>query len=249
MTRGSLKHRVEQLERKQLAPRPSQSIQFDEDALAIYGAMSYLDATLEPSYHDVEPTAVYVRGTELRDALYGPIIPAHLDEHLKRYTRASGEFELAFGREPETGDMLRYEHVALMHSSENYSRQFGRVIEAWQRQLPQLTCPLKFEGGRLLRRLAPVRQSEAPRWEEDVRIQPEMRWLEIPEVLLNTDIETMLTIPAVTFIGVVDVKHQCRPATYEELQRAEAESPITGPTGFMFGRQRFYELLVEVMGA
>jgi hypothetical protein len=226
MAMANLKRRVEELERKQLTPRPSHSIQFDEDAFAIYGAMSYLDATLEPSYRDVEPTAAYVRGRELRDALYGPIIPAHLDEHLKRYTRASGEFELAFGRERKAGDMLRYEHVALMHSSENYSRQFGRVIEAWQRQLPQLTCPLKFEGGRLLRRLAPVRQSEAPRWEEDVRIQPKMRWLEIPEVLLNTDIDTMLTItiPAVTFVGVVDVKHQCRPATHEELRDAQTDS-------------------------
>jgi hypothetical protein len=71
-----------------------------------------------------------------------------------------------------------------------------------------------------------VRQSEAPRWEEDVGIQPEMRWLEIPEVLLNTDIDTMLTIPAVTFVGVVDVKHQCRPATHGELRDAQTDSLI-----------------------
>jgi hypothetical protein len=100
------------------APRIAPATQFDEDALAIYSAMSYLDATMAPTYHDVEPTTAYIRGQELRDAVYGPIIPAHLDEHLKRYTRASGEFELAFGREPKAGDVLRYEHVALMHSSE-----------------------------------------------------------------------------------------------------------------------------------
>jgi hypothetical protein len=74
-----------------------------------------------------------------------------------------------------------------------------------------------------------------------------MRWLEIPDVLLNTDFETMLTIPAVTFLGVVGVKHQCRPATAEELQRPQTET-IGEPTGFMFGRQRFRELMVEVMG-
>jgi hypothetical protein len=246
---ANLKRRIEELERRQLSPRPRPSAQFDEDALAIYSAMSYLDATVEPTYHDVEPTAAYARGKELRDALYGPIIPAYLDEHIKRYTRASGEFELAFGREPKVGDVLRYEHVAMMHSSENYSNQFGRVIEAWQRQLPQLTCPLKFEDGRLFRRLAPERRGEEPNWEEDVRIQPDLRWLQILEVLVNTDIEAMLTIPALVFLGVVGVKHRCRPATNEELLRAETESPTKEPTGFMFGRQRFCEMLVEAMGA
>ena len=98
--------------------------------LTIYSAMSYLDATLEPTYHDVEPTEVYRRGKEVRDALYGPIVPAHLDEHLKRYTRASGEFELAFGRERGIGDVLRYETVVLMHRPEIYSSHFRRVASS-----------------------------------------------------------------------------------------------------------------------
>src|ERR1019366_2943328 len=50
---ANLKRRVEGLERR-LAKRPSQSIQFDEDALAIYKSMSYLDATMDPTYHDVD---------------------------------------------------------------------------------------------------------------------------------------------------------------------------------------------------
>ena len=29
----------------------------------------------------------------------------------------------------------------------------------------------------------------------------DMRWLEIPQVLLNTDLDAMLTIPAVVFLG------------------------------------------------
>ena len=248
---ANLKRRVEQLERRQLALRPSHSTQFDKDALAIYNAMPYLNARMTPTYDEVEPTAIYRRGRELRNKLYGPIIPAADDPHIKRYTRESGEFELAFGREPNAGDMLRYEHLALMHSTENYSRHFGRIIEAWERQLPGLTCPLKFEDGRLFRRLVPERRGEAPNWEEDDGIQPEVRWLTIDEVIVNTQIEaeTMLTIPALVFVGVVGVKHQCRPATDAELQRAETESPIKEPTGFMYGRQRFCELLVEVMGA
>ncbi len=152
MARGTLLKRLEKAEEAAKALSPIELSAFDEDALAIYSAMSYLDATMEPSYHDVEPTAAYVRGQELRDALYGPIIPAYLDEHLKRYTRASGEFELAFGREPKAGDILSLKHVARVHSSENYLRELGRFIEAWQRQLPHLTCPLRFEDGRLFRK-------------------------------------------------------------------------------------------------
>lgn len=211
MARGTLLKRLEKAEEAAKALFPIELSAFDEDALAIYGAMSYLDATMAPSYHDVEPTAVYARGQELRDALYGPIIPAYLDEHLKRYTRASGEFELAFGREPIAGDILHFEHVAQMHSSENYSREFGRVIEAWQRRLPHLTCPLKFEDGRLFRCLRPNKLGEIPTWEEDLRIQPEERWLSIREVLTDTDFEMMTTISAIVFLGVVGVKHRCRP--------------------------------------
>jgi hypothetical protein len=145
--------------------------------------------------------------------------------------------------------MLRFEDVLVLHSTENYARQLGRMIEAWQRQLSYLTCPLKFEDGRLSRRLAPERRGAEPKWEEDIRIQPAVRWLKIPEVIANTDFETMLTTSALVFLGVADVKHQCRPATEEDLLRAEKESPIKEPTGFMFGNQRFCEVLVEVTGA
>ena len=244
----NLKRRVEELERREVVPRRGPRTLFDEDALAIYNSSSYLDVTVAPSCHDIETTAAYKRRTELRDALYGPIIPAYLDEHIKRYTRASGKFELVFGREPKAGDMLRYEHVALMHSTEHYARELGRMIEAWQRQFPQLTCPLNFEDGRLFRRLTLERRGAEPKWEEDIRIQPEVRWLKIPEVSANTDFETMSTISALVFLGVAEVEHQCRPATEEDLVRTEAESPIKEPPGFTFGNQRFCELLVEVFG-
>jgi hypothetical protein len=248
MARRALLKRLEKAETAAKELSPIQFSPFDEDALAIYSAISYLDATMSPTYHDVEPTAAYARGKELRNAVYGPIIPAHSDQHLKRYTRATGEFQLAFGREPAAGDILCFDHVAQMHSPENYSRHFGRLMQAWRRQLPQLICPLKFEEGRLFRRLAPNWPGETPTWEEDIRIQPEERWLSIPEVLLNTNFETMLTVSAVVFLGVSDVKHRCRAATEEDLQRSE-EQMLREPTGFLLGQQRFYELLVEVMGA
>jgi len=250
MAQRALLKRLERAEEVAKALAPIQLSQFDEDALAIYSSMAYLDATMAPTYHDVEPTAAYARGKELRNALYGPITPVHLNEHLKRYSRASGEFELAFGREPQAGDILRYEHVARMHRSESYAREFGRVIEAWQRQLPFLTCPLKFEDGRLFGRLSPEKLGAEPTWEEDVRIQSGERWLKIPEVLANSDFEKMLILSAVVFLGVVGAKHQCRPATEENLPRPEHEcEPLNKPTAFLFGRQRSNDFLVEVMGA
>jgi hypothetical protein len=248
MARAALLKRLERAEETAKTLSPIELTPFDQDALAIYSTIAYLDATMNPSYDELQPTGVYKRGQELRNAIYGPIVSANDDEHLKRYTRASGEFELAFGREPKADDILRYEHVEKTHRTENYSRELGRMIEAWKRHLQQLTCPLKFEDGRLFRRLSPKRRGEMPTWEEDVRIQPEDRWLSIPQVALNTDFETMRTISAIVFMGVVGAKHQCRPATDEDLQQPETEPP-GDPTIYRLGQQRFHEMLVEVMGA
>jgi len=40
------------------------------------------------------------------------------------------------------------------------------------RQLPDLMCPLKFEDGRLFRRLVSERRGEVSRWEEASRPVP-----------------------------------------------------------------------------
>lgn len=248
MVRRALVKRLEKVEEAGKALSRNQPSHFDDDAFTIYCAMSYLDATMAPTYDDVQTTAAYVRGKELRDARYGPIVTAHLNEHLKRYTRASGEFELAFGREPKAGDILWYEHVAMMHSSENYSRHFGRIVEAWQRNLSGIVCPLRFEDGRLFRRLVPEKRGAEAKWEEDIRIQPQMRWLSIPEVWADADFDANHVVAAVMFEGVVGVKHQCRPATREEFRQVQTELAAQEPTLFMLGRQRFNELLVEVFG-
>ena len=49
MPRGTLLKRLERAEESAKALTPLQLSSFDEDALAIYSAMSYLDATMEPS--------------------------------------------------------------------------------------------------------------------------------------------------------------------------------------------------------
>jgi hypothetical protein len=107
---------------------------------------------------------------------------------------------------------------------------------------------LKYGDGRLFRRLTPRTGGEEPEWEEDVRIQPEARWVAIHRVRENTDFETGVTISGLVFIGILGEKHQCRPATNEEMQQPEAER-IREATGFMYAQQRFSEVLVEVLGA
>jgi hypothetical protein len=83
---------------------------------------------------------------------YGPIIPVHECPGWSQWTHASSEFRHCFNREPVEGDLLRWEHVRAMRGPEINEIKFGDQIEAWQRQLPQLPCPLKFEEGRLFKR-------------------------------------------------------------------------------------------------
>jgi hypothetical protein len=99
----------------------------------------------------------------------------------------------------------------------------------------------------------PERRDGEAEWEEDLTIQPQERWLSIPEVIANTaldpDSNAVLTTSAIVFLGVLGAKHQCRPATDEELQQLATESPIKAPAFFNYGRQRFCDVLIEVFGA
>jgi len=225
---ANLKRRVEELERRQLAPGGSYSAQFDDDALTIYRGMPYLNGTTFPSYDKVQPTEIYARGRELHEKRYGRIIPAHLDPHLKRCTLASAEFEFVFEREPEAGDLLRFEHVGALHSPQVNACYFCEFIAAWERQLSHLDCPLKFEEDALFKRVPPEHRMEDARWVQDPSIEPAEKWWGIEgEVNRRLGVSTLMadTVIAVVFLGVsaTDGKHQCRPATKEEMQQSETE--------------------------
>ena len=117
------------------------------------------------------PTEIYSRGRELHQKRCGPIIPAHLDPHLKRCTLASVEFEFVFDREPQAGDLLRSEDLAALHAPEANTFYFSEFITAWGRQLSHLACPLILEDGALFRRLVPERRTADPRWVRDLSIE------------------------------------------------------------------------------
>ncbi len=196
--------------------------QYDEDALTLYGGSVYLNARMSPDSHDLAATAAYSRGKELYEQRHGPPMPAHLDLHQQRFSQASGQFELAFGREPRAGDVLLFEDVQLTHSPAVNGFHFGLFIEAWQRRIPELTCPLKLEGGRVFLRLNP-KYNNGQEWEEATDELPEWRWRWVEEEAKGAKGElpepgSMPTIAGVVFLGLIDGKHQCRPVTKDEIR-------------------------------
>ena len=256
----TLRRRVEKLERVQFAPRSAYPAQFDHDALTIYRGMLYLDGTIFPSYDEVEPTVIYGHGRELHEERYGPIVPAHLDPHLKRSTLASIEFEFVFGREPTVGDILRFANVATLHAPQANAYYFGEFIAAWHRQLSHLECPLKFEDGALFKRLMPERRMQQGRWEQDHSIEYQEKWWGIEcEMNRRLGVSTRHGVAglALTFLGVsaADGKHECRPATELELKTHETEFEQLCKVGFTHEQMtakhwglKKHEILITVFG-
>ena len=183
--------------------------QDDEDALLLHGCI--LGTNTEPDYTDLGVTAAYKRGKELYDSRHGPVIPAHLDKRYQRSTRASLEFEWAFGREPNAGDVLSYEHVLITRGPAALKAFYGPIIEAWHRQIPELMCPYKFESDRLFRHL------RMGGWHEAIDKGPQENWFAVEQHVMGNawrppSSRNIPTIPAIVFLGVIDGEHKCRPA-------------------------------------
>jgi hypothetical protein len=116
-------------------------------------ATVHLPASTDPCYADLEATPIYRRGRELHDLRHDETDPADFHKHVDRSTRASIEFELTFGHQPNAGDVLSFMHVQVTRGPLALKQIFGPLIEAWKRQIADLICPYKFEGGRLFRHL------------------------------------------------------------------------------------------------
>ncbi len=237
---------------KRMNPRRSE---YDEDALTIYRGVAYLTSPrtgwqVKPSSWELRGNTIYERGQDLSFAI-SPIIPSHLDERGQRWTPESSEFEIGFGREPQPGDILRYEHVALLHHPEFLEVDCHIFTEAWNRRMPGLPCPKKVESGRLfIRSVRRYQGKDEEDWVEDIDVQPKAIWREFERYIkwlalgkpkglkmgpLNLSLEDIPTIHALTFLGVgpreecggfVYNKHRCRPSTEEERAQPDPE-----PTG------------------
>lgn len=179
----------------------------DMDALVLYAGAVYLDARMKPNYRELEATAAYQRGAELCRLRRGPILLAHLDQHLERSSPASLEFESVHGREPKAGDVLSYQDVARDRSTEF----LAAFIDAWNRRLPGLVCPLKVQGGVPYFRTLGDDSSEV--WQEKIDADPQARWRAVQRDATGNDsgaLEGKPAAPAVRFLGVMSGKHRCK---------------------------------------
>ena len=195
--------------------KDSEPSQYDKDARTLHGT-AHLTADMAPSYQDLEETAVYLRGRELRDMDKARGKRSTLDEYLAggHATSAGTDFCLAFGRVPNKGDILRFDDVRYMYGPELHLLCLENFIDAWERQLT-MPCPLKIDNGRVFRRISGALLVETPRWElEESRKDYELRWD-------STEREAgRKGIRGVTF----EEEGRCRPATEEELNGPPVES-------------------------
>jgi hypothetical protein len=184
---------------------------------------------MDPCYSDLEATTVYRHGMELHGLRHGKTNLSHYNAHLDRSNRASIEFGYAFGREPNQGDILSFQHVQVTRGPAALKVVFGQLIEAWRRQIPDLMCPYKFEGDRLFRHLRrgacrPCNGGAAIEggWHEAIDEGPEWNWREIEKEMNGYSwqppkLADIPTIPAIEFLGLVDGKHAFRLAFSQDL--------------------------------
>ena len=239
-------------------PKSRKEVQRDQDALELYQMTLQLNGRTYPDRTIIQNLPIMLRAKELRLLKYGPVIPIHECPEWSRWTSSSHEFELCFGREPKMGDLLRWEHVRTMRGPEMNELTFQPQIEAWHRQLADLPCPLKFEDGRLFKR------TRTGDWFEEVSIAWQSHWMFVEkdagvdypdglyELLMqpDSDVHSLATmsVMGVTFLGLIDGKHACRPATKEELRQPEvdeffreslcSEPTLAAPPGFVWLRNR-----------
>jgi hypothetical protein len=264
----SLKRRVEKLERR--PPPPGRhSAQFNDDALWLYEMAFELNGEVHPNWRSIEESSIGIRGKELRFQKYGPIVPLHQCPDWSRRTHANGEFQSCFDREPIEGDLLRCEHVRTMRGPE-----LNEINLASRSRLGSDNCHTRcvhsnFEDGVLFKR------RRSGEWFEAVGVSWKAHWWGVecdaenrsrdwayginPELWSESDPAPLARLPsvlAVTFLGVIDGKHACRPATEDELRQPEQdeffrelwsrEPTIVPPSGRVWVRDRrtgFYATL------
>src|ERR1022692_1594869 len=145
--------------------RPTEAQKEELDCRWLYVGRSYLRDAEQVRL--LENTQAYARGEAISRARSVPVVPSHLDPVSRRSTMASRAFERIHGREPTAGDVFRFAHVNEWLSRHPKGLDIGHAIfiEAWQRQIPELPCPLKQENGLLFCRYDPA-SNNGVEWEE-----------------------------------------------------------------------------------
>lgn len=153
---------------------------YDKDCYTLYKCTSYLHAGADPDYSWMQTTPAYKRGSEIRDALEGPITPAYLDPEHSRRTIASLTFELTYRRKPLSGEVLYYSDVEKFLGPEKARLEVERIQGAWARRICDRTCPFLYKEGRMF-----IRQKEGT-WEPNINDAIGM-WRTIEDDALGRD--------------------------------------------------------------
>jgi len=205
-------------EKRQLAEalEAKRSEEYDQDARTLTSGC-YLRSDMTPSYLDLQPTAIYKRGWELRQQ----------DKETTSDTYEAGTkgfiaFRFAYGRGPAKGDVLRYDDVRFTFGPELQLLHLKIFISAWQRQLT-MPCPLKVEGGRVFRRVTGYLRTDPPTWEEEMPRRDYEEWWRAIEREAGKE----------GICGVMFEDEGVRPATEEELSGPPVKSD-RGLVGTLF---------------
>jgi hypothetical protein len=211
---GSMESRA--AARAMLATRGPSFSDEEADALVVYEGYLRVTARMTPDYHDLQDLQIYKLGREVYVAIYGEIVPMHLNPAAQRGT-ASFAFQMRFHREPLAGEVLHFSDVKALHIEEvDGMRVF---VEVWNRGITNLPCPFRVEDNKILCRMKPNRAGQEPYWEEDYRTA-EYDWWRIECDALGERAGGLpdgysRTLSSVEFIGVVEGKHRCRAGTRE----------------------------------
>lgn len=186
----------------------------DEECLFLYGkgpSIHYRIAGHEAFY----ASEAYRRGGEVRDRLYGPIIPTHLDPHAKRSTGASLYFELVHGREPVAGDVFRRSGLEARYSPERARAAIEKFGKLWTKWIPGTVFPFKWEDGKPWH-LAHEPDRRCDEWVPGSvggEVDSAWRWVAgcalWPEGEGRPNGRPEITATAVRFLGIVGGKHRC----------------------------------------
>ncbi len=195
----------------------------EADALLLYERSAFrVTAGMSPDYHDLQELEIYKLGRQVSEAIYGEIVPLHLDPGFQRGTAASFAFEKTFHKEPEAGDVLLYTDVKARHMEDVDSMR--AFVDVWNRRVANLPCPFRVEEGKLLCRMRPYHAGQEPYWEEAYRTA-EYDWRRIECDALGEPAGSFPsegyrpTLSSVEFVGVVDGRHRCRAGAHLQSVR------------------------------
>jgi len=205
--------------------RPPELTRAELDCLFLYRGTMFLTASTTPGYRELESTAAYALGREVSARRRRPAADQPSNASSTGHTWASLAFRFLNGRDPQLGDVLRFEDVARIAAA-----KYALVtwfIDAWTRELAHLPCPLQVDGERVFRRIRAASLSPRPRmpaddgfaWEEAVDLSATSQWRQIDsESRLAYAREAGITqsaslphVEALVFNGIVDGRYRSTP--------------------------------------